>query len=259
MVEIKKTKNKKIFFIGIDLGGKEKRTSGICILEYDPPLLSYPGIYLKRHPALKKELLPFRNYCRFCRDIYGKDVFKKIEKYLKETKVIAIDAPLTKGKGKGKMRLYEKFLSTQIFRKEKINPLPPALFPELSVLGQELVKKLKKKGFVLDLNLIEVFPTMVKKICDQDLFSKTVAGVSLTCQTENQKSALICAILAFLHFNFKTRYLGYRDGFLFLPETSFWKDSWIKKFYQAWKDCSRLKYRHLVNNIFIDNKKVENK
>ena len=71
-----------------------------------------------------------------------------------------------------------------------------------------------------------------------------------SCQTENQKSALICAILAFLHSTFQTRYLGYKDGFLFLPGISFWKKEWRQKFYQAWMERDRLKYRYLITNVF---------
>jgi predicted nuclease with RNAse H fold len=216
MKEINKTKK---FFVGIDLGGKEKKTTGICILGRN-------------------------NYCQKCEEVFGKDVLKILSPYLKDTAVIAIDAPLTLGKGKGKMRLYEKFLSTKIFRQEKVNPIPPALMPRLVDFAKEIVKKLAKKGFVLDINLIETFPTLVKKICNQNLEDCPF------CKTENQKSALICAKIAFWHSQFKTRYLGYKDGFLFLPEFSLWKKNWRQKFYQAWKERPRLKYHHLITNIF---------
>jgi len=215
-------KNKN-FFIGIDLGWKEKRTTGICVLDE------------KQNKILLK-------------DVFGKDVLKFVSPYLKNTEVIAIDAPLTKGRGKGKMRLYEKFLSTSIFRKEKVNPLPPALISKLSDFAREIVKKLEKKGFVLDLNLIEVFPTLIKKICRGP--SSVNLPRTVLCQTENQEMALICAWTAFLHYQFKTRWLGYKDGFLFLPEMSFWKKDWREKFYQAWKSRSRLKYHYLITNIF---------
>lgn len=227
-------------FIGIDLGTRDKKTTGLCILE-------------KR----KEGILPFVSRCQDCQDVVGKDIFKKISKYLKETKVIAVDGPLTKGRGKGMMRLYEKFLSTSIFRKEKVAPLPPALMPEFSSFAREVAKKLEKKGFILDLNLIEVFPTLIKKIVDRDLFLKSFARASFNknfgltvCKNENQKSAFICALMASLHFRLKTRYLGYRDGFLFLPEASLWKNEWREKFYRAWKEKPGLHYRYLITNIF---------
>jgi predicted nuclease with RNAse H fold len=211
-------KNEGKFFIGIDLGWKEKKTTGVCILKN------------------KKIVL--------IKDVFGRDVIKAINPYLKDTQVIAIDAPLTKGRGKGKMRLFEKFLSTSIFRRERVNPLPPALMPKLCQTAKEVVEKLEKRGFVLGLNLIEVFPTLIEKVCKKEFFLK--GGY----QTENQKSALICAQIALLHSQFRTRWLGYKDGFLFLPEMAFWKKEWQDKFSQAWKSRPYLKYRRLITNIF---------
>jgi len=228
-------KNNQKFFIGIDLGVKEKKTTGICILE-----------------KMGDSILPSKNWCENCQDVFGKKVLRKISPYLKKTKVISIDAPLTIGRGKGKMRLYEKFLSQKVFRKERVSPIPPALMPGFCNFSRELVQKLERRGFVLDLNLIEVFPTLVKKICKKS-FLYTLVKRSLyfrACKNENQKSALICAILGFLHSNFKTRYLGYKDGFLFLPEISFWKADWRRKFYQAWQDRQRLRYHYLKTNVF---------
>jgi predicted nuclease with RNAse H fold len=225
-------KNEK-FYIGIDLGGKEKKTTGICIL--------------------------VNNKIVLLKDVFGKDVMKVINPYLKNTQVIAIDAPLTKGRGKGKMRLYEKFLSTKIFRQERVNPIPPALMPNLVDFAIELVKKLEKRGFVLDLNLIEVFPTLAEKICKREYFLKGDYQVdelrssppfAAARVTENQKSALICAQIALLHSQFRTRWLGYKDGFLFLPEISFWKENWKEKFYNSWKSKPKFKYKHLITNIF---------
>lgn len=104
--------------------------------------------------------------------------------------------------------------------------------PNFCEFALEFTKKLEKRGFVLDLNLIETFPTLINKICGQNLGSKILKR-KLPCERENQKSALICAIISYLHSLFKTRYLDYRDGFLFLPEFSFWKSQWQKKFFQA--------------------------
>ena len=211
----------KVFFIGIDLGWKEKKTTGLCVLEN------------------KKTVL--------LKDIFGRDLLKAIKPFLKETKVIAIDAPLTQGRGKGRMRLYEKFLSTSAFRKERVNPLPPALIFKLSDFAREIVKKLEKEGFILGINLIEVFPTLVRKICKEEF---CLRNSLVRAATENQESALLCAQIALLHSQFKTRWLGYKDGFLFLPEISFWKKDWKEKFYRAWRSRPRLKYHYLITNIF---------
>lgn len=218
------------FFIGIDLGGKDKKTTGLCVLA--------------ESGALE------------CEMVKAKDVLLKIRSYLKNTKAIAIDAPLTKGRGKGEFRLYEKFLSTRIFRVKKVSPLPPALMAKFCDFARDLKNKLEKRGFVLGINLIEVFPTLTKKLCrpnfTEDGPLSTLQRTGL-CQNKNQKSALICAILAELHFNFKTRWLGYKDGFLFLPEISLWEKSWRQKFYRAWLERDRLKYRRLITNIFERN------
>lgn len=158
------------------------------------------------------------------------------------------------------MRLYEKFLSTTIFRQAKINPIPQALMGDFCDFARDIVKKLEKKGFVLDINLIETFSTFIKKICRNNLSS-----TGCPCKTENhpfdklrvmvsspnhQKSALVCAQVAILHSQFKTRWLGYKDGFLFLPEMSFWKKEWREKFFEVWRNRSRLKYHRLITNIF---------
>ncbi|PIP25067.1 MAG: hypothetical protein COX34_00805 [Candidatus Nealsonbacteria bacterium CG23_combo_of_CG06-09_8_20_14_all_36_12] len=211
--------NKQKLFIGIDLGGKTKKTTGVCILKDQKIVL--------------------------IKDVIGGSLLKIINPYLKETKVIAIDAPLTKGKGKGLMRLYEKFLSKGIFRKEKVSPIPPALMPEFRNFALEIVEKLAEKGFSLGINLIETFPTLIRKICKES-FGKTNSSF----KNENQESAFLCAEIALLHSQFKSRWLGYKDGFLFLPEMSFWKPEWRKIFYQAWRERERLKYHHLITNLW---------
>ncbi len=206
-------------FIGIDLGGKIKKTTGVCILKNQKIVL--------------------------IKDVLGGSLLKIINPYLKETKVMAIHAPLTLGKGKGLMRLYEKFLSKGIFRKEKVSPIPPALMPEFRNFALEIAEKLAEKGFSLGINLIETFPTLIRKI-GKESFCKTNSSF----KNENQESAFLCAEIAFFHSQFKTRYLGYKDGFLFLPEMSFWKPEWRKIFSQAWQERERLKYHHLITNIF---------
>ncbi|MDD2697000.1 MAG: DUF429 domain-containing protein [Candidatus Pacebacteria bacterium] len=212
-------KVKRKLFVGIDLGWKEKKTTGLCVLENETPVL--------------------------LKEVFGKDVVKTINPYLKDTKVIAVDAPLTRGKGKGKMRLFEKFLSTGVFRREKANPVPPILMPELSNIAEEVAEELKERGFALNINLIEISTHLIRKLCQgNSVFKNSLA------KNENQESAFICAEVAVLHSEFQTRWLGYKDGFLFLPEMSFWQNDWKDKFYRAWKEKPSLNYRYLVTNIF---------
>jgi len=223
------------YFIGIDLGWKDKKTTGICILGQE-----------------RSTLHPKSDWCSNCGDFWGWEIIEKIKPYLVHTKVIAIDAPLTGGRGKGDMRLYEKFLSTRIFRKEKVAPPPPALMPKLCVLAREIVSLMGSLGFKLNDSLIEVCPTLTQKMTGENLVSILGKGSkdNIPCRSENQKSALICALLAYLHFLGKTRYLGHKDGFLFLPQMSFWQQDWRENFFQAWNERSRLKYRYLKTNIF---------
>ncbi|MDO8424492.1 MAG: DUF429 domain-containing protein [bacterium] len=222
--------NKREFFIGIDLGGRNKKTTAFCVLE-----------------RREKGIFPAELCCKKCETYFGKDIFKKIKPYLSSARVIAIDAPLTIGRGKGKMRLYEKFLSQKIFREEKVNPLPPALMRDFSSFSQELRREFESRGFVSDVNLIEVFPALAKKAVADNF---VLNFLKKTCQSEDQKSASFCAILAYLHSILKTRYLGYKDGFLFLPEMSFWNQKWKDVFHRAWQEKPYLHYRRLITNLF---------
>jgi len=221
------------YFVGIDLGFEEKKSSAICILE-----------------RKNSKIFLNENWCKSCKDIKGKDVFKKLKPFLKETKAIAIDSPLTKGKGKGKMRLFEKFFSRKVFRDSKINPVPPALIPKVLEFGLKLRKKLENEGFVLDINLIETSSRLVKEFFSYSNVLKNIGINKIPCKSENQKSAFFASLVAFLHSNFQTRFIGYKDGFLFLPKISLWKKEWRKKFYFAWKERPRLKYKYLITNVF---------
>jgi predicted nuclease with RNAse H fold len=158
------------FFIGIDLGIEKKKTSAICILE-----------------KKNQKILPLKDWCQNCKDIFGKEVFKKLKPYLKETRVIAIDAPLTKGRGKGRMRLFEKFFSRKPFRDEKINPVPPALIPKVCDLSLKLRKNLENEGFVLDINLIETSSRLVNSFLNH---SNVLKNIGTFCKTKNQKNLL---------------------------------------------------------------------
>ncbi|MDD5145619.1 MAG: hypothetical protein PHF44_02155, partial [Candidatus Pacebacteria bacterium] len=215
-------------------------TTGLCILEESVGKLQY-----------------LHAQGRFCKDLKYSEIIKSIKSYLPKTEVISIDGPLTLGKGKGLLRLYEKFLTTQTFRDEKVAPLPPAFLPELSTGGRELVGKLKKFNFVLNKNLIETFVSLVNKVCPDNFLLQFLGDrnfqteFTFPCQvSKHQKSALICALVAFLHSAQKTSYLGYKDGLLFLPKISFWKPEWQEKFYQEWQKRDRLRYHLLETSLF---------
>jgi len=106
---------------------------------------------------------------------------------------------------------------------------------------------LEREGFVLDINLIETSSRLVGSFLNHPNILKNIRTF---CKTKNQKSAFLSALTAYFHSKFQTRYVGYKDGFLFLPKISLWKKEWRKKFYLAWKERPRLKYRYLITNIF---------
>jgi predicted nuclease with RNAse H fold len=217
-------------FVGIDLGVERKKTSAIFILKES-----------------NKKILPLESFQKNFEDIFGREVLKILKPFLENVKVIAIDSPLTIGRGKGKMRLFEKFFSRKIFREEKINPIPPSFIPEVCQFSLKIRKKLEKEGFVLDINLIETSSRLV----DAFLYRyKFIQEIERNCQTPNQKSAFLASLVAYFHSKFQTRYIGYKDGFLFLPKISLWKKEWRKKFYLAWKERPRLKYKYLITNLF---------
>ncbi len=223
-------KKEREIFVGIDLGMENKKTSAVCILE-----------------RKNQKIFPLKEWCQNCKDVFGKEVIKKLKPYFKEIKVIAIDSPLTIGKGKGKMRLFEKFFSRKIFREEKLNPVPLALIPKVCDFSLKIRKKLEKEGFILDINLIETSSRLIEAFLK---YPNILENMRMLCKTKNQKSAFLAAIVAYLHSNFQTRYMGYKDGFLFLPKFYLWKKDWKRKFYLAWKERPRLKYRYLITNIF---------
>ncbi len=237
--DIMERRNKNLF-MGIDLGGRNKKTTGICILE-----------------EKNGQVVPKTDWCQGCCVIFGKDIIKKIKPYLQDTAVVAIDGPLSFGPGKGKMRLYEKFLSKSPFRKANIAPLPPILMEKFVGEGINLVKNFKELKFSRDINLIEVFPKASLAFCGgEEKFVENIQKIFYVeieiprCEVSHQKSAFICALLSFLHAKGQTRYLGYKNGFLFLPSFDFWTKKWQDKFRQTWEEKDYLKYRRLKTNIF---------
>lgn len=205
---------------GIDLGGKKTRSTGVCFLKV---VNSKPKFDRRR--------------CNFCQVIKGEELVSYLKPYLNKIQIMAIDAPLTLGPGKGKMRLWEKFFSTKPFRRQKVNPIPPAAIWRLSYHGMEVVSKLENFGFELDRNLVETFPTFAKKVLKR--LPKP------PCASKDEKDAFICALVAAYHLEKKTFWIGYRDGKLFLPSLSFWKKDWRERFKKIWSEKHPYKYKFL--------------
>lgn len=236
---------------GVNLGGKNKKTTGICILE-------------EREERLKR---------RYCRIVKGDKIIKTLRPWLKDIDVIAVDGPLTRGAGKGNFRLFEKFLSQKPFRKAKIQPLPPALMPQIVEQGISLANNLKSFGFSLDKNLIEVYLTFLRKVgkkLPKGGFKMNYHGHSLwypqaapsassfspassTGRTRgisgskirHKEDAFLCASLALLHLKNETFWVGYRDGKLFFPGFKCWKQNWCQRFAKIWQKKHPFKYKFL--------------
>ena len=205
-----------MYFIGIDLGGKKKKTTALCVL---------------KHTGDRSKIV-------INKLITGSRLWTNLYPYLSQTKVIAVDAPLTKGKGKGQMRLWEKFFSTGFFRKYHLNPFPPAMIPQLTEIGLDLARRLRQYGFRINRDIIEVFPTFSNQVC-----RKTTSPQQW--ETSHQNTAYFCAWQAYLHYKNETFWIGYKDGYLFLPDMKYWKKIWQKRFIRNWLGRDRLRYKFL--------------
>ncbi|OGY26300.1 MAG: hypothetical protein A2Z42_04360 [Candidatus Woykebacteria bacterium RBG_19FT_COMBO_43_10] len=168
-----------MYFVGIDLGWKAKKTTGICVLDQN----------------LK---IKYQNV------VEGSKLLTSLKPYLSKTSTVAIDAPLTLGEGKGKLRLFEKFLLTKPFKRWQANPLPPSLLYKLSYHAQELVGKLEKKGFKLNQTLIEVFPLLLYRIMKKPLRGKLIREEA----NHNKLFAFYAAYVAYLNFKEETFWIG---------------------------------------------------
>ena len=211
-----------MYFVGIDLGWKNKKTTGICVLDEN----------LKIHSNKVVE---------------GSKLLTSLKSYLSKASVIAVDAPLTLGKGKGKLRLFEKFLLTKPFKRWQANPLPPSLLYKLSYHAQEIVAKLEKRGFKLNQTLIEVFPLLLYRIMKKPArgqFSRERAD-------HNKLFSFYAAYLAYLNFKEETFWIGWRDGKLFLPIYYYWKKEFREAFTKIWRKKNKLKYRLLLSNLRV--------
>jgi len=137
--------------------------------------------------------------------------------------------------------------------------------PALAAFGRELKEKFAAKGFVLDINLIEIYSTFARAAVNakflprvvpapENIKHKNIAKTKLKnfagAKNSHQESALVCAVMAYFHAEDKTRWLGYKDGFVFMPQLSLWIPEWREKFRYAWKQRHPFKYRYLKTNLF---------
>lgn len=211
-----------MFFIGIDPGKKDLKTTGICILE--------------------------EKYGRFkaiTKTVYGKNATRVPVNYLKDTKVVAIEAPISYGSGKGKMRLWEKYFSQKTFRKKHVNPLPPAFMRGVIENSMSIVEFLKQKKFDIDVDIIETFHPLLIKVIKNNLSPK----VRIKFKSTHEYHAFYCSFISYLHSINETFSIGYTDGKVFLPMPKFWHKKDWEWFEKTWHKKHPFKYKYLETDL----------
>ena len=214
-----------MYFIGIDPGKKDLKTTGICIL--------IPGK---------------RGWRVNAGTVFGRKIIKVLSGQLKYQNFYAIEAPVSYGQGKGKMRLWEKYFSQKSFRKRNTSPLPPAFMGKVIENSMEIVNFLEQNGVKKDEQMIETFYPLLKLAVKKRLLPK----VRKQLRTVHEFQAFYCAYLSYLHSLNETFWIGYKDGKVFLPKPKYWYKREWRWFEKAWKKKDLLKYKFLESD-FLDN------
>jgi predicted nuclease with RNAse H fold len=219
-----KNSNSKLLptFVGIDPGGWNKKTTGICLLR------------LKGDKVLITS-----------KTIFGKNAIRSIKKILKDAKVITIEAPTSLGKGKGKMRLWEKYLSQKTFRVKGVSPLPPVFLKTTLKTSERIVSFLLSMGLKMDRDVIETFFPLLQKVVKKSILPKT----RLKFKSRHELQAFFCSFLSLLHAHQETFFIGYKDGKLFLPQPKYWYKKSFNWFKKEWSRKNPYKYKFLYSNI----------
>lgn len=211
-----------MFYIGIDPGKKDLKTTGICVLKETDGKFS----------VLSKTII-------------GKNAPRVLLRYLKGVKVISIEAPITYGRGKGKMRLWEKFFSQKPFRKRRASPLPPAFMGNVIDNSMSIVNFLRQKGFRQDVDIIETFYPLLRRVLKKSNLPK----FSKRLKTHHEYQAFLCSYVAYLHYRDETFLIGARDGKVFLPKPEYWLKREWKWFEKAWQRKHPFKYKFLKSSF----------
>lgn len=166
--------------VGIDLAGKAKNPTGICILNNEK--IELKTIHL------------------------DKEIFNIITNVKPE--LIAIDAPIIKGKIQIRkadriLKKYKAFLPT----------LPS--MKDLTIRGSKLALTLSEICKV-----IEVFPTATAKILGiyNKNYKETIKNLDLNASNKHELDAYLCALTGKMHLNGDTDILGDRKGRVVIPK-----------------------------------------
>ena len=166
--------------LGIDLAGKLKNPTGICILTDDDIILKTVNE--------DKEILEIVNSLR--------------------PDIIAIDTPIMRGKPKIRK-------ADIILKKYKaFPPTLPGMIP-LTIRGSKLAAQLSKYCRV-----IEVFPTATAKILGvyHKNYKETAAILNVKVKTKHELDAYICCLTGKLFIERKTENVGDKNGIVIIPK-----------------------------------------
>lgn len=177
-------------FVGIDLAGTAKHFTGFCILTVQD----------FKDKFAETKLLNTDN-----------EIIEETKKAKPE--IVAIDAPLSKGKRKCDYDL-------------KIYGALPLTLKSMEILAERGIKisnELRKENF----NVIEVFATASAKIlgfynkrkeAEQKELMKMVKGINKKLLKKHEIDAIFCAITAYLHHIGKTMEVGDENGKIIIPK-----------------------------------------
>lgn len=165
--------------IGIDLAGKTKNPTGICLLNNDKLVIKI----VKTNDQILKTCFDFK------------------------PEIIAIDAPIMKGKPR--IRKADKIL-------KKYKALPPNLpsMIQLTLRGSKLAEKLCS-----NFKVIEVFPTATAKILgihDKN-YKQTAEKLGIIIKNKHELDAYLCCITAKLFLEKKALKIGDKQGKIIVP------------------------------------------
>ena len=166
--------------LGIDLAGKSKNPTGICILKED-------NIVLKTVKE-DKEILEIANTLK--------------------PDIIAIDTPIMRGKPK--IRKADKILK----KYKAFPPTLPGMIP-LTIRGSKLAAQLSEYCRV-----IEVFPAATVKILGiyHKNYKVTAAILDVKVKTKHELDAYICCLTGKMFLEGKTETVGDETGKIIIPK-----------------------------------------
>jgi len=166
--------------IGIDLAGKTKNPTGICLLNDN---------------ELKFKILNNdKQIIQTCLDF--------------KPDVIAIDAPIMKGKPR--IRKADRIM-------KKYRALPPSLpsMKKLTIRGSKLAEKL-----IVYYKVIEVFPTATAKILGiyNKNYKETAEKLGIKIKNKHELDAYLCCLTARLFLEKKAVKIGDKEGKIIVPK-----------------------------------------